>query len=85
MARVGAGVRTCSLQAVLCFLVLSRQACRPPEQYWGTASSVHHSLVCSVCVSWGFSKSGCVWREGPLEEDVVECVELGLGEISGYR
>ena len=65
----------CGLQAVLRFSVLSREACMPPEQYWGTSSS--------VCVSWGFCKSGCVWREGPLEEDVVECVELGLGEISG--
>ena len=69
--------------AVLCFVVLSRQACGPPEQCWGTSSSVHHSLICSVCVSWGFCKSGCVWREGPLVEDVVECVQLGLGEISG--
>ena len=36
-----------------------------------------------VCVSWGFSKPGCVWREGPLVVDVVGCVGLGRGESLG--
>ena len=47
----------------------------PPEQSGGR--------VCSVCVSWGFSKPGCVWREGPLVVDVVGCVGLGRGESLG--
>ena len=34
-------------------------------------------------VSWGFSKSGCVWREGLLVDDVVGCVGLGRAESSG--
>ena len=59
MARVGAGVRTCGLQAVLCFLVLSRQACRPGVCFLHVGNGAEPQAGPGLMEGWRGSEAHC--------------------------